>query len=114
MVAPDRVRWQVGREWAPVRVRLRDWDWREAGPGDVVDAELGGLAIFAVAMLVFLVIFPIVAIALELILLVLMCLIGVMGRVLLRRPWTVVARSQTTGSPRQHRCGWSAGDTAGG
>ena len=53
----------------PAPVRLRDWDWRESGPGDFADAELGGVAVLAVAMVVFLVIWPIVAIALELILL---------------------------------------------
>ena len=93
----------------PARVRLRDWDWREAGPGDFADAELGGLAVIAVAMVVFLVIWPIVAIALELLLLVLICLVGVAGRVLFRRPWTVIARSEATGSPRRHEwrvVGW--------
>lgn len=93
----------------PAPVRFRDWDWREAGSGDFADAELGGLAVIAVAMVVFLVIWPIVAIALELILIVLICLVGDAGRVLFRRPWTVIARSEATGSPRRHEwrvVGW--------
>jgi hypothetical protein len=93
----------------PSPVRLRDWNWREAGPGDFADAELGGLAAIAVAMVVFLVIWPIIAIALELVVLVLICLVGIAGRVLFRRPWTVIARSQATGPPRRHEwrvVGW--------
>jgi hypothetical protein len=86
----------------PAPVRLRNWDWRESGPGDFADAELGGLAVIAVAMVVFLVIWPIVAIALELIILMVICLGGIAGRVLLRPPWTVIARSEATGAPRLH------------
>jgi len=117
-VAPDGTSWGVGRRWVPFRVRLRDGDWREGGPADLGDVffdspggVLAGLAVIATAMLVFLVIWPIVAIALELVLLALIFLVSLAGRVLFRRPWTVVARSETTGAAREHTwrvVGWRA------
>lgn len=51
-------------------------------------------------MIVFLVIWPIVAIALELVILALIFLATLAGRVLFRTPWTVVARSEAPGTPR--------------
>jgi hypothetical protein len=62
----------------PDRVPIRDIvDWRDTGPGDVADlglfdspgAVVVGLAAVVTAMLLFLVIWPIVAIALEVVLL---------------------------------------------
>lgn len=96
----------------PARVRFRDWDWREAGPGDFADAELGGLAVIAVAMVVFLVIWPIVAIALELILLVLICLAGVAGRVLFAGHGRSSPAATRPGRHAGTNGGWSAGAAA--
>ena len=101
VVARDGVRWRVGRQWLPFRVRLRRDDWREAGPSDLGDLALfdspGGLVAGLVAtvavILLFLVVWPIVAIALELVLLAIVLVGAVGGRVILRRPWPVVARS---------------------
>lgn len=102
-VAPDGVHWRVGRRWLPFRVRLRRDDWREAGPSDLGDLALfdspggllAGLVALAAVALLFLVIWPIVAIALELVLVAIILVGAVGGRVILRRPWTVVARSET-------------------
>ena len=50
--------------------------------------------------------------ALELVLVALIVVVGVAGRVLFRRPWTIFARSDTTdGDPREHTwevVGWRA------
>lgn len=120
VIAPDRVRWQVGRKWIPARVRMRDIvDWRDLGPGDVADlglfdspgAVVVGLAAVATAMLLFLVIWPIVAIALEVVLLVVLFVTAIVDRLTFRRPWTVYARSQSSGTPQQHTwqvVGWRA------
>ncbi len=52
-------------------------------------------------VLLFLVIWPIVVIALELVILVLLFLVSLAGRVVFRRPWTVVARGETPGASRE-------------
>jgi hypothetical protein len=96
----------VGREWLPRRVRLRRRrDEREPpdfpDPGWLLDsAELsagGGLAALVVviaAVTVLYVVWPVVAVAIELVLLVVLFLAGLAGRIALRRPWRVVARSK--------------------
>ena len=110
VVAPDRVRWQVGRQWLPFRVSLRGGDWREWTDADLSGLDffdspsgfLAGLAIIATAMLLFLVVWPVVAIALELVLVALILVVAVAGRVLSRRPWTIFARSEMTEATREH------------
>jgi len=114
VVTPERVKWRVGRRWVSSRVCLRggDWrDWRDLGPTDLGDLSffespsgfLAGMAVIATAMVLFLVIWPIVAIAIELVLVALILVFGIAGRVLFRRPWTVSACSATTeSSPREH------------
>ncbi|MDP1849485.1 MAG: hypothetical protein Q8K79_16970 [Solirubrobacteraceae bacterium] len=115
-VGPDGIGWRVGRRWLPARVRLRDWDWRESAPDwdglsffDDPSGFLLALGVIATAMIVFLVIWPIVAIALELVILALLFLASLAGRVLFRKPWTVFARSAGLGEPRVHEwrvVGW--------
>ena len=115
-VGPDGIGWRVGRRWVPGRVRLRDWDWRESAPDwdglsffDDPSGFLFALGVIATAMIVFLVIWPIVAIALELVILALIFLATLAGRVLFRKPWTVVARSRAPGPPCVHEwqvVGW--------
>lgn len=98
---PHDVDWKVAREWAPWRPRLRRRDrdgdgsgWLDLGDLFSVDDAGGllvaiGLAIFVVAL--FLVVWPVVAIAIELVLVALGILVAAAGRILLRRPWTVSA-----------------------
>ena len=101
VVARDGVHWRVGRQWLPFRVRLRRDDWRDAAPSDLGDLAVfdspgglvAGVVAIAAVILLLLVIWPIVAIALELVLVALILIGVVVGRVILRRPWTVVARS---------------------
>ena len=104
VVAPDRVKWKVHRQWAPMRVRfhkkmnLENWLETRGGSGEgggftgvaeaVFDSPTGillALGATAVAVVLFLVIFPIVAIALEIVLLIIIVLAALVGRVLLRR-----------------------------
>jgi hypothetical protein len=112
--------WKVGRQWLPYRVRLRrgrepreshDLSW----PGDLVDfADFGlggilaGLAVAITVVLLFLVIWPVVALAFEIVLLIIVFLVGLGGRLIFRRPWRIVAR--TRGSIRStlawHVVGW--------
>lgn len=87
VVTAERVRRRVGRRWAPFRVRLRGGDWRDVGPTDLGNltffdspgAFVAGVAVIATAMVLFLVVWPVVAIALELVLLALIVVVGVAG-----------------------------------
>jgi hypothetical protein len=113
-VAPDGVHWRVGRRWLPFRVRLRRDNWRDAAPTDFGDLALfdspggvlAGLALTAAVILLLLVIWPIVAIALEVVLVALILIGAVGGRVILRRPWTVVARSEREQEHSWRVAGW--------
>jgi hypothetical protein len=113
----------VGRQWLPTRrVRLRrELDFPEpSGLFDVLGDDLtaggivAGLAIAIVAVLLLLVVWPVVAIAVEVVILILLFLAGLAGRLVLRRPWLIVAR--TEGPPRAtlawHVAGWRASGEA--
>ena len=112
MVAPDGRVWTVGRRWVGDRPRLRNRD-RDSDldlGGDAADATsfwgdflsfddigpgaiLAGLAVAIAAAVLFLAVWPLVAIAIEIVILLILLVAGVVGRVLLRRPWTVEARA---------------------
>lgn len=69
------------------------------------------LALAAVAGLLFLVIWPVVALAAELLVVFALLVAGLAGRVILRKPWTVSATSQFSEDPREHTwqvAGWRA------
>jgi hypothetical protein len=99
VTAPDGLDWTVGRQWVPWRWRL----WRERvdldGPSggdmgwaiDDVGGILVALGVLVVLALVFLAIWPLVAIAIEIVLIGIGLLATVAGRVVLRKPWTVRA-----------------------
>ena len=76
---------------------------------DAFDGPLAIIAALAAVVLLFLVIWPIVLIARAPALLVLLFLVSLAGRLLFRRPWTVVARGETPGASREHEwrvVGW--------
>ena len=115
--------WHVGRQWLPVRVRLRperdpgDRWWHAADGLDALtfaDFSVGGvIAAFAAivaAIVLVAVVWPIVALALEVVILLILFLGGLAGRLVFRRPWRIVAR--TKGEPREvrawHVVGWRA------
>lgn len=115
VVDPEGVTWEVGRQWVPRRLRIGRPDWRDIGePGgldgwDEPAGLVGALAVVAFAMVVFLVIFPVVAIALEVVLLLILLLAAVVGRVVLRRPWTVRAAGANGWRVRSWKVvGWRA------
>lgn len=107
--ASDGSAWDVGVQWRPRSPRLLG-RWRKRGvkvsPGDVVDAALTvddpgsgivagillaiGAAIFFVVLLLF--VLPAVLLLVDAVVLVVAALLAVLGRVLLGRPWRVVAR----------------------
>ena len=125
VLAPDGRMWSVGRQWLPEPVRLRPRrDGQQSGPdgdgwslgdladiGDVTPAGIAAaLTAIAAAVVLLTVVVPLVAFVVELILFLLLAAITIAGRVILRRPWRVVAR--TKGPPRTTLCwqvaGWAA------
>ena len=113
VTAPDGREWKVGRQWLPARVRIRRDDVHDVGgSGDggggdgfldtmggffgIDDAGAGilvGIAVVALTALVLAVVFPVIALTLELIVLLALLLAGIVGRVVFRRPWHVLART---------------------
>lgn len=117
VTAPDGGRWKVGRRWmnrpvpklwrGPKWHKARDEAGEDAGwlqtfdvlPNVATDGDdlLVGVAfavgaVIAVALFVF-VLLPLIGIAIEIALLVMLFSSGVLGRVFLRRPWIVEATS---------------------
>jgi hypothetical protein len=112
VTGPDGRVWKVGRQWVSDRVRLRrdrERDVPEGGEdgwslGDLFSfdditpsAVAAGLAIALVGVLLFVVVWPLVALVLELVILLVIFVASVAARVVLRRPWQVVAK--TNGPP---------------
>ena len=114
VVDPRGEEWKVGRQWAPWRPRLRDPDSSDASSlGDVLDLSdagslLLGLILAFVVVVAFLVLWPLVALAIELTIVVLGVLVATAGRVLLRRPWVVRAWSARGRERRWSVVGWRA------
>lgn len=103
LTAPDGDQWQVRRRWLdrPVpKIRrslpnARDevalesgLETLSAGVGDSIPLAIG--VAIGVALLVFFLL-PLIGVALEIVLLLMLLSSGIIGRVLLRRPWTVEA-----------------------
>lgn len=103
ITSPDGEQWQVRRRWLnrpvpKIRRSLRGandeialeggLEALSAGVGDSIPLAIG-MAI-GVALLVFLLL-PLIGVALEIVLLLMLLSSGIVGRVLLRRPWTIEA-----------------------
>jgi hypothetical protein len=98
---PDGVQWRVRRRWLTRGMRHR-WAWRrEAGenvasrlPWDSIsDFDLaGGLLVIVGLIVVTLVLIPILLFGIELIIVGCFLAAGLVGRLLLGRPWVIEAR----------------------
>ena len=101
VAAPGGAEWHVGRQWWPWRLRKRDVDTVDT-PGDIgldgADDIFGVIVLIFVALvavvLLFTVVLPLVVMGVELIALLLVFFWGIAARVVLRRPWTIRARSR--------------------
>lgn len=129
---PDGLRWVVRRRWAP---RLRDqtiWERirsrykkmiRRTGdaagdvpdPGcigdlfdDLVPALIVLVAVVVVGAVLFFFLIPMLLILMDLILLLLLTVLGILGKIVFRRPWTIEA-SCDNGDRRMWKVvGWRA------
>jgi hypothetical protein len=118
VVAPDGIEWRVGRRWL---TRRFGWTWKRRavagdalsglghGLGNNVDFADSGLALVA-ALAAVLILIPLLFFGVELIVLGALLAAGVIGRVLLRQPWVIEARSNdplTSGRQLEWRVtGW--------
>ena len=110
VTAPDGTTWQVGRRWLPDkptlwrrRKRERDDSLRAGEDGgwfpDIGIDEafvfvLGIVAVVAVIVVLTTVVFPLLVLTLELLIVLVLLTGGLAGRFLLRKPWTIRARSE--------------------
>jgi hypothetical protein len=106
VTAPDGTRWRVRRRWLdrPLPdLRKRFSEYREENTGDGMldgfwfidagDSPWAGIAIAVGVILLVFLLLPLIGVAIELILLVLLLGSGLVGRLVLRRPWRVEAQS---------------------
>lgn len=110
VTSPDGERWVVSRQWvkgpkfhwgARRRPRSEDLDKIDISPFDVIDDSLTGIvlafaAVVVIALLVALgafVVLPVLGIALELIVVIVLLGYGITARVLFRRPWVIEAKN---------------------
>ncbi|WP_445149069.1 hypothetical protein [Baekduia sp. Peel2402] len=118
VVAPDGVRWTVRRRWVHAPVRPR---WRGTRDADAFSfADLGGglgdsgvlgaiaaiIAIIVLAAFIAFVLLPLAVLLLEVLLFLLLAGIGLFGRVALRRPWRIEARSSDGRRTVREVSGW--------
>jgi hypothetical protein len=105
VIAPDGSRWRVRRRWLEqplpaLRKRLRERR-ADLNAGDALDAlwfadgidsVAPAVAIGIFAVLVVVVVLPLLGVAIELLVLLVLLGAGVFSRVVLRRPWVVEAQ----------------------
>jgi hypothetical protein len=98
---PHGRRWTLGRHWLPRRKRVEKADLEFpdvlGGLGDddtgIFASILLVIALFFFAIFLALLLFNVVALAIELSIVILVGLATLIGRVVFRRPWLVFARS---------------------
>ena len=99
---PHGRKWTLGRHWMPRRKRFKKADLdlpdflSDIGGGDdlgIFAAIFLTIAAFFLAIFLALLLFNVVALAIELSIVILVALVGLISRVVFRRPWTVFAKS---------------------
>jgi hypothetical protein len=98
---PHGRRWTLGRHWMPRRKRWKKADvdmpdWFPDFGGDdigIFAAIFLTIAAVILAALLALLLFNVVVLAIEIAIVVIIALVGLIGRIVFRRPWTVFAKS---------------------
>lgn len=104
VTSPDGAHWRVRRRWLDrplpdLRKRFREYREENSGDGmldgffyiDFADSIWAGIAFAVLVALVVFLLLPLIGLALELILLIALLGVGLVARVIFRRPWTVEA-----------------------
>src|SRR4051794_23835008 len=111
VTGPDGRVWKLGRRWMPRRRRIGRVDVPDLGVPDFglddLGAVIGAIVLAIAVVLLALVLFNVVAIAIELMIVIVLFLAGVVGRVVFRRPWTVFAQTKNV-SYHRNVVGWRA------
>jgi hypothetical protein len=98
---PHGRRWTLGRHWMPRRKRFKKADLdmpdflTDIGGDDlgIFAAIFLAIAAFFLTIFLALLLFNVVALAIELSIVIIIGLVGLISRVVFRRPWTVFAKS---------------------
>jgi hypothetical protein len=97
---PHGRKWTLGRHWLPRRKRIKkpDIDMPDflgdfGGDDGIFAAIFLAIAAFVLAIFLGLLLFNVVALAIELAIVIIVALVGLISRVVFRRPWTVFASS---------------------
>ena len=103
VTGPDGRTWKVGRRWFPryrkgKRVDMSDQSLPDLGGGGADDLGIIGVILLVIgaaiaALVLILLAFNVVVIAIELLIVTALFTAGLFGRVVLRKPWTVFAKS---------------------
>jgi hypothetical protein len=115
---PSGKRWRVGIRWLPWPLRFRGDARLDPAAVDWLPFELsagGGVTLLAIVVGVILLLtvaLPVVIFAVEVVVLVVLAVAGLVGRVILRRPWTIVARSDRDEVRQWRVTGWGAAQAA--
>jgi hypothetical protein len=116
VIGPDGRTWKVGRRWFPryrkgKRVDMSDLSMPDLGSGaddlGIIGAILLAIGLLIAAVVLVLLAFNVVVIAIELLIVTVLFVAGLFGRVVLRKPWTVFAKSGDEVVERQV-VGWRA------
>src|SRR3954468_3754746 len=120
VTSPDGRVWKLGRHWMPRRRRIGRVDLGDLGGVPdfggggiglddlgIVGAIIGAILLAVAVVLLALVLFNVVAIAIELMIVIVLFLAGIVGRVVFRRPWTVFAATKNV-SVTRNVVGWRA------
>jgi hypothetical protein len=102
VTGPDGRTWKVGRRWFPryrkgKRVDMGDLSFPDLGGGGddlgIIGVILLAIGAVIAAIVLILVAFNVVVIAIELLIVTVLFMAGLFGRIVLRKPWTVFAKS---------------------
>jgi hypothetical protein len=108
VTGPDGRRWKLGRKWLPRFKRIDKADVTDFGPDlpgfdglddlGIVGVIIAAVLAVIVAIFLALLLFNVIALAIELTILIMLTITGLIGRILFRKPWIVFAVTRDSGA----------------